>query len=297
MEMDARQTTDGEFLTPATNWVDGLGFEQDGDYNQLSYTTLWHHRVAGDTLIDGRHYYRMERQEYGTIVHHDEATGKETGELRKSNDKTHYFMREDEAGDVWMRVDDKETFTRLSGNRLYEAIADKMVDKDLFLFNAKKEYEVGDKLMLGGSVLQGVDSDIDWEGDMWRIRPTEVTKVEEEAMEDGLVHKVYNMAFISGVGPLYGPLGGLGGPDNYEQKIFLTFYQDDAPVYKNQGYVAALETIFPNILNIVTGKQNPDGINRIPGDTDGSCYDLQGRKLQAIPAHGLYIQNGHKVAK
>ncbi len=32
-------------------------------------------------------------------------------------------------------------------------------------------------------------------------------------------------------------------------------------------------------------------------DADAALYDLQGRRLQAVPDHGIYIQRGRKILK
>ena len=43
---------------------------------------------------------------------------------------------------------------------------------------------------------------------------------------------------------------------------------------------------------------DPSGISRVETKgNSGKCYDLQGRELQSVPQHGIYIQNGKKYVK
>ena len=44
---------------------------------------------------------------------------------------------------------------------------------------------------------------------------------------------------------------------------------------------------------------DPSGINLSTRQLDNSSaiYDLQGRQLQSVPQHGIYIQNGKKYVK
>lgn len=48
---------------------------------------------------------------------------------------------------------------------------------------------------------------------------------------------------------------------------------------------------------LVLSSGNATGISNVSSDNNETYYDVQGRKLVAIPTHGLYIKNGKKVIK
>lgn len=48
---------------------------------------------------------------------------------------------------------------------------------------------------------------------------------------------------------------------------------------------------------LILSSGNATGISNVSSDNNETYYDVQGRKLVAIPTHGLYIKNGKKVIK
>ena len=95
-----------EFLTPTTAWIEGFGHETEGRY-QVSAISLGYYTVDGDTLIDGKSYYRirlnkvchpfvyLEWDEQGREIIRDK-------EVETYDSDLCFFMREDESGDVWL---------------------------------------------------------------------------------------------------------------------------------------------------------------------------------------------------
>ena len=111
-------------------------------------------------------------------------------------------------------------------------------------------------------------------------------------------YKRYNKYFLEGIGPLDGPLVGIGRPNSLNADVnqLFAFYKNGQLVYRNEGYLSALEELFPNILDILTGDKPNDieDVHRSKPDTSNTLYDLQGRKLLKAPQKGVYIQNGVK---
>ncbi len=64
--------------------------------------------------------------------------------------------------------------------------------------------------------------------------------------------------------------------------------------YYSQAFANA-----PDCIRIFTPENDPTGISSLPTVNSGSLevYDLNGRKVLALPAHGLYIRNGKKMVK
>ena len=233
------------FLTKNTAWVDGFGYEQDGQY-KTNDVKLFYYTTAGDTLINDKTYFRIQRSK--VCKTYDES------KIEVSDDTLRFFMREDETGDVWLYTEDKNVFYEISHNTLYEYLADGLVGRDLFLFNAKKKYAVGDALPLGMSVLEYPDGFQEGQN-YWQIYDLDVENVSERNLLDGNTYSIYNNYFIESIGPLDGPLSGIGSPNTYNLDIkqLFAFYRDGQMIYKNKDYLAALEEYFPNILDIVTG--------------------------------------------
>ena len=274
--------TETAFLSEGVAWVDGFGYEQDG-HHKTDDVKLFYYTTAGDTLIGEKSYFRIQRIKKCRTKTYEES------KYEIFDDNLCFFMREDDAGDVWLYAKDKNVFYELSGNTLYDHIADDLVGRDLFLFNAKKKYAVGDKLPLGMSALVDPNGFQESE-DYWHIYSLDVEDVSERNLLDGKSYPIYNNYFLESIGPLDGPLSGIGSPNSYslDFRQLFAFYRDGQLIYKNEGYIAALEEYFPNILGIITGA-NPNGIENISGSTSSSdIYDLQGRKL-AEPQKGINI--------
>ncbi len=310
----ARASEDNVFLTNTTAWIEGIGYEQDDIY-QTSEISIRYITTAGDTLIDGMPYYRMHVARicnphiYMDIDEKGNEYVKEKW-LDVTDSNTFFFMREDANGDVWLYVDDESVFRALTDNTLFSYFADKLICRDLFLFNARKTYSVGEKMPLGVFVLESTSRKPDRENEAWCIDSLRIVEVDDEVMQDGLLYKTFisgsyyngevirSVSFVQGIGPLWsGPLSGLGSPNSTFQRNYFAFYRNDRLLYKNEGYVSALERYFPDILDILIGKKNPDGIvlTQKPSTDKKAIYNLQGLRLQKAPEKGLYIQDGKKV--
>lgn len=288
LECEGAEPRNGSFLSEGMAWVDGFGYEQDGHY-KTDDVKLFYYTTIGDTLIDEKSYFRIQRiKAYKTKTY-------EESKYEIFDDNLCFFMREDDAGDVWLYAKDRDVFYELSGNTLYDYLADNLVGRDLFLFNAKKRYAVDDKLPLGMSALVDPNGFQESE-DYWHIYSLDVEEVSERNLLDGKTYPIYNNYFLESIGPLDGPLSGIGSPNSYslDFRQLFAFYRDGQLIYKNEGYIAALEEYFPNILGIITGA-NPNGIEHISGSTTSyGIYDLQGRKLSGKPERGIYIEDGKK---
>lgn len=290
----------GSFLTKSTAWVDGFGYEQDGQY-KTDDVKLFYYTAAGDTLINDKTYFRILRtRECKTSYKLDEDDeGNEyvsNKELVTQNDTLCFFMREDETGDVWLYTEDKNVFYEVSHNTLYEYLADNLVGRDLFLFNARKKYVVGDTLPLGMSALVDPDG-LQESEDYWHIYSLDVEDVSERNLLDGKTYPIYNNYFIESIGPLDGPLSGIGSPNSYnlDFRQLFAFYRDGQLIYKNEDYLAALEEYFPNILGFITKKDGATGISLATDSLKKREYfDLQGRRV-VNPKKGIYIKEGRKV--
>ena len=247
-------------------WVDGFGYEQEGRY-KVDDVKLFYYTTAGDTLINDKTYSRILKTRKCKTSYKLEvdAEGNEyvaAKELITQDDTLCFYMREDEAGNVWFYTEDKNVFYEISHNTLYDYLADNLVCRDLFLYNAKKRYALGDNLPLGMSVIVSPDGIV--EGDeYWKICSSEVSKIDETTLLDGKTYMMYNKCFLENLGPLLGgPLSGIGEPNSYslDFKQFFAFYKDGQLIYRNEGYLSALEVHFPNILDAVIGKSS-DVIN------------------------------------
>ena len=242
------------FLTQGMAWVDGFGYEKDGRY-KTDDVKLYYYTTAGDTIIKDKMYFRIRRAtKCKTSYKIDEDDeGKEyvsNKELITQNDTLCFFMREDDAGDVWLYTEDKNVFYEVSHNTLYEFLADDLTGRELFLFNSKKKYAAGDVLPLGMSVLSDPNGFQDGK-DYWHIYPLVVEDVSVINLLDGNSYPIYNNYFVESIGPFDGPLSGIGSPNSYNldfRKLFA-FFRDGQTIYKNEGYLAALEELFPNILD------------------------------------------------
>ena len=266
------------FLEDGIAWIDGIGHERDG-YYRTSGVSLGYYTTKGDTLINDKSYYRVCQTKICiTNINTDlDEQGNEYVKnkwLDEQDTNICFYMREDESGDVWLYVDDESVFEKLSGNTLYEYLADKLVNRDLFLFNNKKTYAIGDKQPFGVIAWEYPDPEPNWwEGDFWYIDSREVMEVNDNIMHDGKKHRTYTYGiyyngekylgdkFVQGVGPLwYGPLSGLGSPNNSYQRNFFAFYRNGQLIYRNEGYVSALEEYFPDILDELAGKKTTEDL-------------------------------------
>ncbi len=280
------------FLEDGIAWIDGIGHERD-EYYRTSGVSLGYYTTKGDTLINGKSYYRVcQTKVCITNINKDlDEQGNEYVKnkwLDEQDTNICFYMREDESGDVWLYVDDESVFEKLSGNTLYEYLADKLVNRDLFLFNNKKTYAIGDKQPFGVIAWEYPDPEPNWwEGDFWYIDSHEVMDVNDNIMHDGKKHRTYTYGiyyngekylgdkFVQGVGPLwYGPLCGLGSPNNSYQRNFFAFYRNGQLIYRNEGYVSALEEYFPDILDELAGKKKPIDYAYRPFVEDGKRWVL-----------------------
>ena len=246
------------FLTHGIAWVDGFGYEQDGRY-KTDDVKMYYYTTVGDTLINEKKYFRICRaRKCKTSYKIDEDNeGKEyvsNKELITQDDTLCFYVHEDDAGDVWLYTEDKNVFYEVSHNTLYEFLADDLTGRELFLFNSKKKYAAGDVLPLGMSVLSDPNGFQDGK-DYWHIYPLVVEDVSVINLLDGNSYPIYNNYFIESIGPLDGPLSGIGSPNSYNldfRKLFA-FFRDGQTIYKNEGYLAALEELFPNIIDSLIG--------------------------------------------
>nr|MCR5849087.1 leucine-rich repeat domain-containing protein [Bacteroidaceae bacterium] len=238
-------------------WVDGFGYEQDGQY-KLDDVKLFYYSVAGDTLINGKYYFRIQRKRINKT--HCELDVDEYS-CETEEDTLCFFMREDEVGDVWFYTENKDVFEKISHNTLYNDynLADDLICRDLFLFNVKKKYAIGETLPLGMIALDSPNGFREGQ-DYWDIYPYEVKSIDEMTLLDGKTYKLYNDYILEGIGPLNGPLIGIGTSNSYglDFNQLFAFYRDGQLIYRNEGYLSALEEHFPNILDIVTGKRQND---------------------------------------
>ncbi|MBR6048090.1 MAG: leucine-rich repeat domain-containing protein [Bacteroidaceae bacterium] len=280
------------FLEDGIAWIDGIGHERD-EYYRTSGVSLGYYTTKGDTLINGKSYFRVcQTKVCRTNINTDlDEQGNEYVKykwLDEQDTNICFYMREDESGDVWLYVDDESVFEKLSGNTLYEYLADKLVNRDLFLFNNKKTYAIGDKQPFGVIAWEYPDPEPNWwEGDFWYIDSREVMEVNDNIMHDGKKHRTYTYGiyyngekylgdkFVQGVGPLwYGPLCGLGSPNNSYQRNFFAFYRNGQLIYRNEGYVSALEKYFPDILDELAGNKKPIDYAYRPFVEEGKTWML-----------------------
>ncbi len=317
------QPTEDRFLTPNTAWIEGFGYETEGRY-QVSPISLLYYTMDGDTLIDGKSYYRIRlSRACSPMIYYDwDNNGNEIildKNVEVYDGDLYFFMREDERGDVWLYTDDTNTLRDISGNVFYHDIdpnyASGLVRHDLFLFNTRKPYSAGDKKPFGTIAFDSPEALYDGHNLLdWCIDSLEVKEVTDGVMLDGKEHWVsiynYDLKYVQGIGPLWagGPLSGVGQPSTYQRALFA-FYQGDQIIYRNEGYLSAIEEHFPNILNILTGK-NANGVESLspcPSPIErGAVYDLSGRKVyESVPSlgrgnseslpKGVYIKNGKKM--
>ena len=304
------QPTEDRFLSPTTAWIEGFGYAMEGRY-QVSAISLGYYTVDGDTLIDGKSYYRirlnkvchpfvyLEWDEQGREIIRDK-------EVETYDSDLCFFMREDESGDVWLYTDDVNTLGHISGNIFYYDIdqnyASGLVRHDLFLFNTRKPYSAGDKKPFGTIAFDSPEALYDGHNLMdWCIDSLKVEDVTGSVMLDEKEHwvSIYDsgLKYVQGIGPLGGPLRGVGQPSNSYHRVFFAFYQGSQIIYRNEEYLSAIEEQFPDILNMLTGTTNdvsPIGRGTL-GRRDDALYDLQGRRLngEGLPK-GIYIQGGKK---
>ena len=243
----ALTSKNGSFLAEGLSWVDGFGYEQDGQY-KTDDVKLFYYTTAGDTLINNKSYSRILRTR--------KCKTSDESRIEVRNDNLCFFMREDETGDVWLYAEDKDVFYELSHNTLYEDIAPNLVGRDLFLFNAGKSYALGNTLPLGMSALVNPNGfGEEWE--CWGTYSPLVETLGTVELLDGQTYPIYNNYFVESIGPLDGPLSGIGSPNSYslDFRQLFAFYRDNRLIYKNDDYLAALERNIPDILDIVTGKR------------------------------------------
>ncbi|MBR1498931.1 MAG: hypothetical protein IJ615_04805 [Bacteroidaceae bacterium] len=273
-------------------WVDGLGYEQDGKY-KTEDVLLCYYTTAGDTLINGKQYFRIRRARTCKILgggEYEVAPG----------DSPCFYLHEDGGANVWLYTEDKDVFYKLSGNTMYDFMADDLVGKDLYLYNTRKTYAQGGKIPLGLFVMEYADGPL-VEGFYWNIHWFDVGKVSEETLLDGSTHQVYDNMFMEGIGPLDGPLTGVGSPNSLSLQLrkFFAFYRGGTLLYRNEGYLSALEADIPNLLDIVTGKTpSGDGLSSPShsSEENGKTYNLTGQQVSGshLP-RGLYIVGGRKM--
>ena len=244
------QPTGDRFLTPTTAWIEGFGYETEGQY-PVSNISLGYYTVDGDTLIDGKSYYRIrlskgcmpiiniEWDEQGREIICDE-------ELEIHDSDLYFFMREDESGDVWLYTDDINTLGTISGNVFYNDIdpnyASGLVRHDLFLFNTQKPYSAGDKKPFGTIAFDSPEALYDGHNLMdWCIDSLKVKDVTGSVMLDEKEHwvSIYDsgLKYVQGIGPLGGPLRGVGQPSNSHHRVFFAFYQGDQIIYRNEIFL------------------------------------------------------------
>ena len=305
-----------KYLTEDMAWVDGFGYEQDGRY-KTDDVKMYYYTTAGDTIINEKKYFRIHRaRKCKTSYKVDEDDeGKEyvsNKELIIQDDTLCFFMHEDDSGDVWLYTEDKNVFYEVSHNTLYESLYESLADdftgRELFLFNSKKKYAVGDVLPLGMSVLADPNGFQDGK-DYWHIYPLDVEDVSVINLLDGNSYPIYNNYFVESIGPLDGPLSGIGSPNSYNldfRKLFA-FFRDGQTIYENEGYLAALEEIFPNILDslivaapftedpitFTTGQMATIVLPTEPDASKGKYYRLAGCKDGEI----VFEQEPHPQAR
>ena len=295
---------DAVFFTNGTAWVDGFGYEQEGQY-KLDDVKLFYYTIVGDTIIADKTYfkirctkscktnYKLDLDNNGNEYVREKGLVTDDGGLS-------FFMREDDAGDVWFYTEDKDVFEEISHNTLYEYLAGDLIGRDLFLFNVKKKYAVGDSMPLGVIAFDSPNG-FKEEADYWDIYPYEVKAVDQIELLDGKIYQRYNNFFLESLGPLNGPLVGIGTPNSYNADFnqLFAFYRNGQLIYRNEGYLSALEEQFPDILDIIT-EDKPNNIVGTPHFrpyATNILYDLSGRKVSTSQLRkGIYIQNCKKVA-
>ena len=228
------------FLSQGTAWVDGFGYEQEGQY-KLDDVKLFYYTIVGDTIIADKTYFKIcctKRCKTNYKLDFDDKGNEyvREKELITNDGGLCFFMREDDAGDVWFYTEDKNVFEEISHNTLYEYMADDLISRDLFLFNAKKTYAVGDRMPLGVIAFDSPNGFKD-EGDYWDIYPYEVKAVDQVELLDGKIYQRYNNIFLEGVGPLNGPLVGIGTPNSYnaDTNQLFAFSRNGQLIYRHEG--------------------------------------------------------------
>ncbi|MBQ7683898.1 MAG: hypothetical protein IJT48_05370 [Bacteroidaceae bacterium] len=101
-----------------------------------------------------------------------------------------------------------------------------------------------------------------------------------------------NLRMIANVGWTgYGPLYGLGDTADEGQRIFPILWENKHVVYEDKDVLKAMEMSSSELWDITTHIETIEN-SQIADYIDGAFYDLQGRRLNARPQRGLYIQGG-----
>ena len=261
------QVNGGTFLAQGTAWVDGFGYEQDGHY-KLDDVKLFYYTTAGDTLIDDKTYFRIRCTKRCMTSYKLDVDAERNEYVREkslfTDDGNLYFF---------MREDESgDVWFYTEDKEIFEEISHNSLYNDI---------NVADALICRDLFL-------------------------EINLIDGKTYKRYNKNFLEGIGPLDGPLIGIGRSNSLNADVNQLFalYKNGQLVYRNEGYLSALEEQFPNILDNLTGEKPNDieDVHRSKADTSNAIYDLSGRKVNSQSSifnglkKGIYIQNGKKVA-
>lgn len=125
-----------------------------------------------------------------------------------------------------------------------------------------------------------------------------VEAVSSVTPRDGVERKVLHLSngllVVEGIGCVNAPVG-VFAYQNYEAESQASPIESESmPALTLQSFAkykgeAPLYTLGDSLLGI--------SISRIDQKSDNSTYDLQGRRLQAPPARGVYIRGGRKYVK
>lgn len=83
------------------------------------------------------------------------------------------------------------------------------------------------------------------------------------------------------------------GRSQYAADPLLKGRIDDVRIYNYPLTASELQAVMDDTVNAIHAPKT--GEDTTGEAADGPCYDLSGRRLTGVPAHGIYIRNGKKV--
>jgi len=261
-----------EFITPGTSWIDG--YTRDNQY------FLNYHYVDGNQCIAGQTYTVMHVHQYRVSPHREVI----------KNLSTEYLLREDADGESWIYMEKPQIIAALYGIEWDVETCKSLANRSLYLFNTRARSLI--------YVTYGLLSPEDNMDDKWQIIKTTPQGCGFCMLEDGShtwwrdLFPEKNLRMIANVGWTgYGPLYGLGDTADEGQRIFPILWENKHVVYEDKDVLKAMEMSSSELWDITTHIETIEN-SQIADYIDGAFYDLQGRRLNARPQRGLYIQGG-----
>ena len=240
----------GKMLVEGKQWVythyrDSLVYDGNGiPYDVVRVVTKVVYTISGDTLIDGRSYVKLYRQE-------------------ESEAPVYWMGLCEEGGTIyWCNREKNQAERFIEYNPIYlnEYIT------DIYMPDMRDEIDyvtVNDRLFIRHNYSFGYTGMI-------------VTAVEGVGYEQcGILGMFFGFT-----------------PSNYVR--FEACYEDGECIFTAADfYKPGINTGIESMYNEQDAKNN--GMQE--GTRNNVLYDLQGRRIQGSPKHGVYIQNGKKVMK